>query len=361
VYSVPSVTRFPWSKLDRKLRRLLQLCGLPVPLLSRRRPTAADLASWPVRSPYENTRHLYQALSARCPTDLYHLTERVRCRFSANDVFLGHPHFPHRDGARGVTELALTAHPRPRKVALITPLHCDVEVARGHIDRDFLDDVDRLLPAADVLFAIMGEYWWDRWDDSPYSHWKSKMVRLDMAVDCARYPRVKQRFNAPGKRGFLYIGESHLRKGTDFLGRLMERFPNCPRAWLGHGPPIPNMRQLAAGRALDPEFMRELARDYDFFISPSRADPNPTTILESMAWGFPVACTPQSGYYATEYRQNLVLDDLEHSSAVLARLQSAPEAELLHMADLARSRVEQDYTWQRFTDTVLEHLDLGVS
>jgi hypothetical protein len=40
--------------------------------------------------------------------------------------------------------------------------------------------------------AIMGEYWWDQWDLSKYAHWKTKMVRLDMAVDATRYPRVKE-------------------------------------------------------------------------------------------------------------------------------------------------------------------------
>ena len=347
------------ERAERKIRNILNDRGIPVGLLSNRQPTADDFKSWPVQSPSENTRHLYLALSKKIPTLLYHLTERVHCRFQPEDVFLGHPYFPHAAGNYGVTELALKNRIRPRKVALITPLHCDVKIKTDHINKEFLDDVNKLLPACDILFGIMGQYWWDQWDYSPYSHWKSKMVRLDMAVDAQRYPRIKKSFNPAGKRGYLYIGNSSdPRKGVDFLSRLMNQFGDYPKGWIGSGPDIPNVPRISDSRQLTPEFMAEVGKQYDFFISPAKADPNPTTILESMAWGFPVICTQQSGYYETSYRLNIHLDDMERNLAILERLQYAEEDELIHIANEARHVVETEYTWQKFTSIVIQYLDL---
>ncbi len=327
-------------------------------LLPNRQPAESDLESWPVQSPFENTRNVYCALSRHADTKLYHLAERVRCHFRKEDVFLGHPYFPHQEGRYGVTELAARESPRPRLFALISPLHCDVSIGGTHINKEFLDDIGRLLPHADVLFGIMGEYWWKQWDSSPYAAWKAKMIRLDMALDVRRYPRVKWSFNKPGHRGYLYIGMNEPRKGTDLLSRLMVRLGDFPRGWIGSGPGILGVPKVSEHRALTPDFMEQVATKFDFFVSPSRADPNPTTILESMAWGFPVACTPQSGYRGTSYRWSIFHEDIRRSVSVLEYLQYADERELLRAADEARSVVETQYSWDRFTSSIISGLDL---
>jgi len=360
VYSVPiHLDRSISARIKRKIRSFLNERSIPVGLLSNRQPTNDDFKLWPIQSPSENTRNIFRALSAKAPTLLYHLTERVRCQFQPDDIFLGHPYFPHKEGFFGVTELALKERVRPKIVALITPLHCDVKISTDHINKAYLDDVDKLLPAADVLFAIMGEYWWDKWDSSVYSHWKPKMVRLDMAVDAERYPRIKKIFNPPGKRGYLYIGNSSdPRKGTDYLSQLMGLIGDHPKGWIGSGPDIPNVHRISGNRQLDPVFMAEIAKQYDFFISPAVADPNPTTILESMAWGFPVVCTPQSGYYETDYRKNIFLDDVAKSVNNLHELQYADERKLMSMADKAREIVVADYSWDKFTSIIIQNLGI---
>ena len=104
--------------------------------------------------------------------------------------------------------------------------------------------------------------------------------------------------------------------------------------------------------------LKQIAQDFDFFISPSRADPNPTTILESMAWGFPVICTPQSGYYSTSYRYNIDANDLSKSVEVLKSLQYADEELLKKISVSAREVVVKDYNWNIFTDKILQSLKL---
>jgi len=360
VYAVPLSSRTFKARVLNRLRLMLGDMGLPVGPLSNRHPGAADFQSWPIRSPYENTKNLYLALSRIMPTSVYHLAERTHCRLGKDDIFLGHPYFPYQEGKYGVTEMAVNGKTRPRVLALITPLHCEISVDNPHINKDFLLAVDKLIPKIDVLFGIMGEYWWDRWDHSPFAHWKPKMIRLDMAVDTKNYPFVKEKFNKPGHRGYLYIGSSSdPRKGTNFLSCVMGKLKDYPKAWIGDGPEIKNVKRLSKGRSLDPAFMREVAKDYDFFISPSVADPNPTTILESMAWGFPVVCTQQSGYYETEYMKNIYLDDVEKSTRILESLQHLDDASLSGMAKKGRKAAQQKYNWDNFTDTIIKTLGLS--
>ena len=344
-------------RVRRKLYPRLQPFGLPLCWFGHRRNP--DTSQWPRCSPYENTRNIYAGLSAHVPTLLYDFREHVGCQCSPEDVFLGHPYFPAKPGAKGVTELSLVGRPRPRVFALISPLHCNISVRTSHINKAFLDAVDGLLPEADLLFGIMGQYWWDLWKNSPYAHWMPKMIRLDMAIAAAYFPRVKMSYNAPGKRGFLYIGRNDAMKGTEFLGRLAAALPDFRFGWIGPGEEIKGVVRISPPRLLTPDFMAEAAKNFDFFISPSVADPNPTTILESMAWGFPVVCTPQSGYYETAYMRNIYHEDLDRSVQILRDLQWAETEVLLDMAEQARDVVRRCYTWDAVVSRICEGLGLG--
>jgi glycosyltransferase involved in cell wall biosynthesis len=292
------------------------------------------------------------------PTLLYDLGESIRIPFEPEDVFIGHPLFPYSPDAARVTELSIHQKVRPRIFTLISPLHCNIDIRTDHINKAYLDAIDRLMPEADILFAIMGEYWWDRWDSSPYAHWKPKMVRLDMAVNTKDFPRVKRSFNPPGERGYLYIGRNDTMKGINLLSKLLSEVGDYPRGWIGSGPEIPGVPRIAVRQPLTPDFMSRIAGQFDFFITTGVADPNPTTVLESMAWGFPVICTPQSGYYETAYRKNVFHDNIPGSLKTLRELQFADEKKLMQLADEARHIVEKDYTWEKFVSTILLKLKL---
>ncbi len=348
-YAVPS--KGYTGRLRRVVCDKLQQLGLSIcPFGYRSKP---DTSWWPKQSPYENTKNIFQKLSFAIPTKLYDFREQVACQISSEDIFLGHPFFPCCPGRKGVTELSINQAVRPRIFALISPIHCDIKIGTNHINRDYLNAIDRLLPHSDILFAIMGQYWWDQWPSSPFAHWIPKMVRLDMAIDTVYFPRVKNRFNPPGKRGYLYIGRNDPMKGTDFLSELLLRLGSFRCGWIGSGSDIPGIPRISMPRALTPEFMRRVAEDFDFFITTGIADPNPTTILESMAWGFPVICTPQSGYYACSYRQNVYHDDIPKSLEILKDWQFAEENKLMQIADEASLVVEKEYTWDKFVTTIL--------
>lgn len=358
VYSVPFINQSLIQRICRKVRVVLNKASVPVGLITNRQPDEKEIDQWPGHSPYSNTKNIYKALSKVYPTLLYTLRERVKIRLNNDDIFLGHPFFPYQPDEIGVTEFAVSSKVKPKILAIITPLHCDINVKTTHINKAFLDHVNGLMPKVDVLFAIMGKYWWDQWDQSPYVHWKPKMVRLDMAVDVKSYPLIKKKFNKHRKRKFLYIGKNDPMKGVDFLSKLALELKNYEFGWIGVGEDIPGVKRISGPRQLYPEYMSKVAEDYDFFISPSLADPNPTTILESMAWGFPVVCTPQSGYYETEYIRNIYRNDFNKSVEIIKSLQVLNEAELFKWSKLARQVVENDYNWGRFTRKILKNISL---
>jgi glycosyltransferase involved in cell wall biosynthesis len=202
----------------------------------------------------------------------------------------------------------------------------------------------------------MGPYWYDTLENSAFASWKSKIVRLDMAVDATLFPRLKKRFNPPGQRGFLYIGSNRPEKGCDVLSRTMGHMPESRCGWIGGGADIPGVHRLSSDRELTEDYMSGVAEDFDIFVNTSVSDANPTTILEAMAWGFPVACTPQSGYYKMPSLVPLSTSDVEGNARALQRLQYAEEAELRSLADANRRLIETTYTWERFCSTVWDHI-----
>ncbi len=326
------------SRLRRRLVGAAQERGLPVGLLGPR--DAVPVEGWPARAPVTITARLYQALRARGPTRLYDWTERVAVPAGPEDVLVGHP-FPGDD--RRVWNRACLEGRAGLTVALLPLSHRMAEA------NAFLDPY---VPRLDAILGIMGPYWWDTWRQGPFAHWADKLTPVDMAIDVDRFPRVKRGFNPPGRRTFVYLGGEGAQKGTHLLSILFGQARRHRCIWIGNGRPIPNVEQRGFAE-LTPDFVRRLADEADVFVTMGVSDANPTTILEAMAWGFPVCNTPESGYHGLPELTPLSTTDMRHNLEVLDRMQDAPEAALLAQADAARRRVEADYGWDRFLSTVL--------
>jgi glycosyltransferase involved in cell wall biosynthesis len=330
-----------WTKLRRLAEQGRSRLGIEPPY--RRR--GIIVKARPVRAPHSITYNLSRFLSQKVPTLVYNWDEHICPKVEPDDVILGHPH---PDPATLIQRIFRDGAPCRLK-ALIFPIHHGIP----SINEYALPLVER----ADMVFGIMGPYWYDTLDDSQFAPWKSKVIRLDMAVDSAEYPFIRKSFNAPGRRGYLYIGGNRPEKGTDVLSKTMAALSDFPRAWIGPGPDIPNMRHLASQANLSPRFVSRLAREYDFFVNTSVSDANPTTILEAMAWGFPVACTPESGYYNIASVITLSTSDIEANVKALREFQYAPEEHLLRLTTTNRNLVEAHYTWDRFCATVWQALE----
>lgn len=342
VYSVPSSNNIVLGNLVRLQKLILRWAGRPLPTTWRKRARFSDNILR--RAPYSITANLYRFLSERTDIRLYDLREPGGLRYRTNDIILGHPWMK---GNTIIEESLLNPLPCRLK-ALIFPIH--------HAIPDINRYAEKIVKNADLVFGIMGEYWYDTINDSEFADWKSKLVRLDMAVDPKLFPRVKRSFNPPGRRGYLYIGRNSIEKGPDVLSKSFEGLKDYRRGWIGWGSNIQNITRISMSTELTPEYMSNIAGKYDFFINTSTSDANPATILEAMAWGFPVACTPQSGYYNMPSIVSLSTTDIEGNIQTLLDLQFMSEQTLFKLADRNRHLVETRYTWERFCSIVWRHL-----
>jgi glycosyltransferase involved in cell wall biosynthesis len=299
---------------------------------------------WPSYAPISITKHVYNALRSNFDTVLYDYKERGIIRGGKDDILIGHPD---PSDMRSIWNDSCEHGEFAARVAMFPIHHASAEIGAP---------VDRYIPRVDAIWGITGPYWYDTWDNSPLAHWKPKITRVDMAIDVRYFPRVKKRFNPTGRRKFLFIGNSSPCKGVHLLSILFGLAKRHQCVWIGGLGNFPNLDNRNGFVSFTPDFMAHLAEECDFLITMGVSDANPTTILEAMAWGFPVCCTPQSGYYNMREIEELSTTDMQHNVAVLDRLQQAPEEELRDRADTARSLVETSYTWERFNDTLLTEL-----
>ena len=93
----------------------------------------------------------------------------------------------------------------------------------------------------------------------------------------------------------------------------------------------------------------------------SRSDANPTTLLESAAWGLVPVCTPQCGYEDEPGFVNVPLDDVDGAVRILEELQQAPEERLLALRAANDHRLATHYTWERLTRQVADAIESGAS
>jgi hypothetical protein len=102
---------------------------------------------------------------------------------------------------------------------------------------------------------------------------------------------------------------------------------------------------------------RARVAEYDFMITVGAMDANPTTILESMAWGLIPTVTMQSGYENRAGIVNVPLNDAAAAELVFRRLQSQPDAELLETQRLGQEAIDTHYRWDRFYADVRAAID----
>ncbi len=299
----------------------------------------------PMPAPYSITVNLHRYLAARHVVRLYDWRETGSIALHPDDILIGHPH----PNTQTIVQQTLRSGAPCRLKALLFPIH--------HAMPEFNEYALPLLERADVVLGIMGPYWYDTMESSFLAQWKKKIVRLDLAVNAVEYPLVKRRFNAPGKRGYLYIGNNRPEKGIEALSATLEGLEKYPRGWVGGGPDIPHATRIAGYRLLTPEFITGLAEQYDVFLNTSVSDANPATILEAMAWGFPVACTPESGYYNMPSIVPLSTTNIDANVATLEELQHAPEERLRELSRANRALVETQYTWEKFCGSVWSQLE----
>ncbi|MBT5793447.1 MAG: hypothetical protein HOI10_01105 [Deltaproteobacteria bacterium] len=194
-----------------------------------------------------------------------------------------------------------------------------------------------------------------RLKDSPFQHWEQKIVHLDLAVDREDFPFIKEYFNPAGKRRFLYIGHTAWYKNTSFLERLAEKLPETSFSWMGGTQRLNNINGLGK---LDFSKVdaHKLIKEFDFLITVGTADANPTTILESMAWGLIPVCSVQSGYEGFSGIRNISIDNIDDAVKTINNLQSVSDKELKIWQQINLAELDKHFNWDRFCEQVLAEI-----
>jgi glycosyltransferase involved in cell wall biosynthesis len=294
-------------------------------------------------------RHLADCLRKRYEVHLFNWDElrAITPAADGNDVLIGHPHpAPWTIFQRSVKRRGW------RRVLMLSPFH--------HGDIEQVAFLYPIIQHCDLYLAITGNYWFSSITNSTFSHWQPKMIHLDLAVDRNDFPVIKTQFNPPGQRRFLYIGHSGWTKNTDYLGEITRLMPETQFAWMGSGPQIPGLKALGR-QDFRTDTVKSLVAAHDFLITVGRADANPATILEAMAWGLIPICTPQSGYSGYPGIVNIPLDDAEQAVSILRELQALPESHLHEIQAANWKRLDQHFNWDRFSGQVIDAIESDAS
>lgn len=257
-----------------------------------------------------------------------------------DDVLLGHPH----PAPWTVFRRSLVRRGWKKTIAMFPYTHGDMR----HVAW-----AEKIIRRCDAFLAITGNYWFSTIGESPFAHWLPKMTHLDLAVDRSDYPALKRRFNPPGSRKFLYIGHNYWFKNMDYLMDIARSAPDVGAAWIGWSRrAIPDLEVLGR-QDFRTASAKALVSQYDFMITVGSSDPNPTTILEAMAWGLVPVCTRESGYVGYPGIVNVPLGDTARAVECLRGLQALSEARLLEMRQTNWEALDRHFNWHRFTDQVV--------
>lgn len=300
-----------------------------------------------IKSPYSITRNLYNFLKSKTDIKYYYWADRGVIDVKPNDIFIGHPHYD----VGTVTQRTI----REKQCKLMCTIH-PLHTASPEHNMPF----DELAKKADKIFSICGPYWYDTIDQTSFASWKPKITRLDMAVDGNHFPYLREKFNPIGSRKLVYIGSDMPMKNLGYLTSIMKGMPDVQLHWYGcvaanELSRLPNVETTPPVR-LDANMARKIVDECDIFINTSNSDANPTTLLESMAWGIITSCTKQSGYWKDPLFTNIDLQDLSASISEIRNLLNIPNEDLMIRAAAGRQAIETQYTWDRFCNTIWDEI-----
>lgn len=312
--------------------------------------------SWrkPIRAPHSISFNLIKALKKLYNVKFYHYLEHTVCSLKKGDIFIGQPapdysSIPCKQlDYRSVTYRTLKEYPDNKKFILMPYTH----------DPLYVNWWAELLQYTDSMILICGKIWTQNWEKSPFYKFGPKnILRSDIGINLEEYPRVKKIFNKKGNRKFLYIGHTNWYKNTVQLEKIAENYPNFQGGHIGNGK-IRGWKKISGFTDLTPKFMSKVAEEYDIFLNTSSADANPVTILESMCFGFPIACTLESGYDAETYPYlyRLDKDDTEFNCRQIDMLQNIYEEEFLKRADLNRKCAKKYHNWDDICEKVVNFI-----
>lgn len=355
IYLVATVPR---GGLIRRIIDRIILVTKVIPPLYR---YGADwLIPWakPCRSPHHASRMMLHHFKKFGKVRYYSLYEKGCIDLKPDDIFIGLPvpdggfgfdSRPAGDDRKSITSATLRKNrDSNRNKVMIIPF------ANDHKLMDW--SVDLAKNYADKIILIAGDIWTKDWKSTPYGDIdQSRVLRIDNAVDITDYLPIKHSFNPKGERKLLYIGHTGWYKNTAELERIAERMPGFKGTHYGQG--IVKGWDNRGYGDFSPKSLEKMAKEHDIFVTVSNADAQATTILENICFGFPIACTPETGY---EYPSIVKLDkdDTLANIKALTAMNGMDESDLKRLVEESRSVVRRFHSFDMYLEKLTNFIGL---
>ena len=289
-------------------------------------------------------RNVASRLRSRYDVKLYRWDEARKIVPRDGDVLLGHPHpSPWTVFRRSLKQ------PGWRRIIALSPY--------SHGDTVQMAWADATIRRCDLFLAITGNHWFQSVEGSIFCHWAPKMRHVDLAVDRADFPTVKDEFNPPRDRKFVYIGHTLCFKNTSYLSEIVRADPSLRVSWMGRGRSTIEGLEALGPQDFSSEDSKRMLDKHDFLITVGRSDANPVTILEAMSWGLIPVCTRESGYQGFRSIVNVPLDDAESAAEVLSELQRMDASELTEMREQNWRLLDEHFNWDRFAAQIVDAIE----
>lgn len=341
VYSIPPV---------KKVFRLLNKISIIVFRCPLYRHFPKIVLNWPtpIYAPFSITKNLIDFLSKDYSVKVYSLFEKIELALNEDDLFIGHPWPDFSTYTEGnnkwsgfdknqITNKVILKYPNDKRIFILSPFNHSYEQCGWLLE---------LSDKFNLFMAISGDYWIKNIDNSDFRGKFKNLHQIPMAIDSSAYPKLKNTFNSKGKRKFLFIGRVSKEKNIEMLEKIAESMPEFEGGYIGKND-IKGWTKISDFVPLTQKFISEVAKEYDFFINLSTFDAQVTTVLEAICWGFPVLCTPQSGY-----EENCIIkmstNNLEFNISQINKIQQMEIDEICQVVENAQNLIERRFSWDVF-------------
>lgn len=276
-----------------------------------------------------------------------YISKQLKFKPSNNDILLGHPRWESNSTFNNLVKLKGW-----KRIIVIHPF-CPANLeTHAHLLKYCV--------LADRFIAITGKYWAQAINDTSFYAWTGKFLQLDLALDRKNFPRIKENFNSPGKRKFIFIGNHAHYKNVKFLNKIAGKISNIEFHRIGpYSKKFPNLIQHGA-HELNSWYAKKLIKDMDFMITMSNRDANPTTILESSSMGLIALCPNGSGYEEIGGVFNISGLNIHDAINYINYLNNVESTFLEKKRKEMTSLLDKYYCWPRFVDEVIREIESEV-
>jgi glycosyltransferase involved in cell wall biosynthesis len=345
VYAIPKISK-KWSILNKIVRKLT---GNELYYYSYK------FLDWnsPIYAPYSITYNICKKLNKKFNIRLYSIFDNRNLILKTNDIFLGHPWPDFKDYQNGnnswksydknqITNKLIVRYPNDKRVYIICPFNHSIEQ---------IGWIEPLLSNIFNFVALSGDIWINTLKNFPLFEKFNNVFNINMSIDQKHYPHIKKEFNKKGERKFLYIGRLSKEKNIKLLEYLASSIENFNGGFISDGDIIEGWHKISSFRDLKPDFMREIALEYDVFVNASDYDAQATTILEAMSWGFMILCTKETGYTHDSIFE-LKLNDNIFNSNMIFKIQTMDDLNFKTMQNTNFKLLKDKYSWDVFSDNL---------